>query len=631
MPPENPDDLSTLERMRRKLYSADAPEGFPAPALPRKIEAAQGREAWTPVEAPKPRAKRRISYAALFLGIAGVFFILTVAGASYFLMFGGRSVSTDRVVIAPDGPTSISSGDVVTLLIAIENGNPVPIQETMLSVEFPDTARSSENPEESFSRYEDTLGAIAPGETGTRSIQVALYGSENEQVIIPIRFEYRVEGSNATYVKEAQYDIVITSSPISIRAEAVSEVSAGQPLTFAVTVRSNAATALENVAVLAEYPFGFTPRRGEGPVFPIGTLEPGEERSIAVVGTIAGENDEERVFRFTAGTQRDEAASVLAVSYATAITPVGLKKPFLQTALSIDRDAGASPVIEAGVQVQSIVSWTNTLASAILDGQVEVRLTGTALDASSVNATSAFYRSSDTTIVYAKDTERALANLQPGATGSGTFSFKTKPAAELAGLRNPTITATVSVAGRRVGENNVPERVQSVTVRTIQVGTDLTLESGSRYSAGPFDNTGPWPPVADQETTYTIDFSLKNSVNTVADAVVTGVLPSYVRFTGAVSPADGSVTYNEATRTVTWRAGEIAPGTGYGTDSRQASFQVALLPSASQRGTSPVLVSGITAAGVDRFTQRKLEADVPSVTTQANNDPAYVQGNGQVR
>jgi hypothetical protein len=630
MPPTPPDDLSTLERMRRRLYAADAPEGFEAPSLARPAApAAPESEGWMP---PAPPSKKpRLSYAALFLGIAALFFVLAIAGAAYFLVFGSRSVSTDHIVISPDGPTAISSGDTVTLLISIENQNPVAAKETMLSVEFPDTARSPENQEEPFLRYEDTVGDIGAGEIGTRSVRAVLFGAENEHVIIPIRLEYRIEGSNAVYVKEAEYDVVITSSPISISAEAVTEASAGQLITFAVRVRSNAKEDLHNVAVLAEYPFGFQATRGQGPVYPVGTLAPGEERTIAVSGILAGEDDDERVFRFTAGTRKDENVNLLTVSYASTPVAVGLKKPFLQATLSVDRDTSASPVVAAGAQAQSIVSWVNTLSSSVLDGQVSVKLSGAALDPGSITVYSGFYRSSDMTIVYSKETDTGLGSLAPGSTGSGSFVFRTKSSAELAGVKNPTVVATISVAGRRFDEDNVPESVSSSLVRTIKVGTELSLAATSRYTTGPFKNTGPWPPVADQETTYTLDLALSNTVNSVADAVVTGTLPSYVRYVGATNPADGSVSYNAATRTVTWKAGDVAAGSGHGAASRQASFQVALLPSLSQRGTSPVLMSSITATGFDRFTEHQLSIAESDISTQTLGDPAFVQGKAEVR
>ena len=626
MPPTNgpSDDLSTLERLRQKLYTPGTEDSFPDLSLAH-ADAPPAEAGWqtTPPSLPK---KPGISRAALFLAIAAGFFTLAVLGAAYFLIFGGRSVSTDRVLVSIDAPTAIASGDTVSLLISIKNNNPVPATATMLSVDFPETARSPETPDAPYSHYEDTVGDIAPGATGERTVRVTLFGGENEHITLPVRFEYRVEGSNATYVKEATYEVAITSSPITVRAEAISEASSGQPLTLAVRVRSNAETALENVAVQVQYPFGFTPRRGDSPIIEVGTLAPGEEKTVTVTGTLSGEDADEKVFRFTSGTRKTPDASMLAISYTTTEVAVKLAKPFLSTTLSVNRDTSATPVIEAGTQVQGLLTWVNTITSPILDGEVSVKLSGNALDPNSVSAYGGFYRSADTTIVYSRETDSGLARLAPGATGNGSFTFSSKGPAALAGLKNPTITATISVSGRRFDASNVPQAIQATVTRTIKVATSLTFSGRSLYSSGPFKNTGPWPPVANSETTYTLQLTLSNSVNSVADASVSGTLPSYVRFTGATSPSDGSIVYDPNSRSVTWKAGDVPAGA-----TKTASFQVALLPSVTQHGTSPILMNQQQVTGIDRFTQKPISFMGAEITTQATQDPGFMSGYGEVR
>lgn len=633
MPLEEADDLSTLERLRRKLY---APKETPAPVVPRlSVETPHESgvaQAWepepvAPVVITEP--KKGLSWPLKFLIGTVVFFCIALLAGAYFLFMGGRAVSNEQMRVSIDGPTSIGSGDTLTLLISLENNNPAVATETMLSLTFPESARSPENPEAPYPFYEDTVGDIQPGGVVTRSVRVQLYGSENDRIRIPLRFEYRVPGSNALFYRELTYETTISRSPLSIRAEAVGEALAGRPLTLSVTVRSNADTTLENVAVLAAYPFGFAPRRGEGPVYPVGTLAPGEERTITVSGTLTGEEQEERVFRFSAGTA-EAGETTLAASYASTQSTVSLTKPFIAVALAINNNEGSMPVIATGEIVQGSVSWLNALAADIVDPQITVTLSGDALDSTSVSTSNGFYRSSDRTIVFSRERDASLAQLAAGASGNGLFTFKTKSSDELAGMRNPTVTATVSVSGRRIGESNVLERVDGAITRNIMVQTAVAFTPASLYSTGAFRNTGPWPPVADQETTYTIKLELANTVNSVADGTVTGTLPSYVRYTGQTS-GSGAVSYNAATRTVTWKAGELAPGVGYGTAATTAQFQVALLPSASQRGTSPVLMSGIIFTGTDRFTQQTISLTRPELTTQTQFDPSYTPGKETVR
>jgi hypothetical protein len=273
------------------------------------------------------------------------------------------------------------------------------------------------------------------------------------------------------------------------------------------------------------------------------------------------------------------------------------------------------------------VSWTNSLTTPLTDNVITVKLDGAALDPTSIT-TSGFYRSSDTSIVFSRDTVPSLARLAPGDKGTGFFTFKTKSAAALGNQRNPVVTATISVAARRAGESGVPENLSATATRTIQVGTDFVFGAVATHASGAFKNSGPLPPVPDRETTYTIAWSLGSSVNSVGGASVSALLPSYVRFTGATSPSDGSITYNAASRTVTWNAGDVAAGT-LGSP-KTASFQVAFLPSIGQQGTSPVLMSQATYVGVDRFTRRQLTGKSPERTIQITSDSGYQPAFGTV-
>lgn len=639
MPPHNSDDLSTLERMRRRLYTpgtANQPlvDGVRPVATPATPSPDTPPQAWQTPDAPPPVApKRGLSWPVLFLIGAAVFFIIAAAIAVYFLVFGARAVSTENIDLRVEGPAAIGSGQVVTLLLSLENRNPVPVSDTLLTIEFPATTRSAEDSTTPYTRYEETLGTIESGSVGHRSVRAVLFGGEGETLRIPVRFEYHIEGSAATYVKEGSYEVEVTSSPLSIRASALSEATPNQPITFGVTVRSHATEPLDDVVMLLERPFpaGFSLERGAGPLFALGTLAPGEERTIQVRGTLTGDDAGERVFRFSAGVGQSPDSLSIATSFATSEVALLLTNAFLRPTLTFGQEGATPTSIGAGNLNQVTVGWVNSLTTGILDGEVSVALSGSGLDTGSIAAYDGFFRSRDTTVVFAKDLNAELARLDPGAQGSGSFSYAAKTTSALIGTRNPEVTMTVSVAGRRVGENNVLERIDRVITRTIPVRTELALTARGLHGTGAFANRGPLPPVADQETTYTIELSLANSVNTVADAVVSGTLPQYVSFAGATNPNDGSIRYDAATRTVTWRAGELAPGVGHQGAPRTASFQVILLPSASQRGTSPVLFSSIRTTGVDRFTRDTLERTAPAITTRIDTDPSFSPGDDLVR
>ncbi|HYF28859.1 MAG TPA: hypothetical protein VEA36_00650 [Candidatus Paceibacterota bacterium] len=621
MPPE--EEKSPLARAQERLYAPTGSTPAAAPALDKKAPPPPA-ERWTPPPPPPPK-KPRLPRTTLFLIGAAVFFTGALIVAAGLILFGGRTVSNENIAIEVTAAPTAGSGDTVDLLITVANENPVPLSGTLLSIDFPEGTRSPENLEAELPQYSDTLGEIPAGGKAERTVRAVIFGAEGQRVSLPIRFEYRTPGASTAFIKEAAHEFTITTSPLSVSIGSLSQVSAGQPFDIAVAVRSNAAAPINNAALVAEYPPGFalrasTPAPALGSLYDLGTIQPGEEKIVRITGTIAGEDRETRVIRFTTGT-RAEGSGALSVTYTTAEKPVVVEKPFLAPVLTLNREVGAALAIAPGEEVSGVLSFANTLDAPLEDAKIVVALSGTGLDPTSIRSANGFYRSADNTITFSKETIPALVRLAPGQTGSGSFTFATRPAS--AGLRNPTVNINISVSGRRINQPSAPTEISSTVTRTLKVRTDLAA-AAQVLRSGPIPTTGPHPPRADTETSYAVKWTFTNSVNAVGGAVVSAVLPSYVRFSGAVSPSDAAITYNEATRTVTWNAGDVPAGAS----PKSASFGVVITPSASQRGTSPVLIGEASYGASDRFTGERIEGAIRELT---NDLSASGGGTGAVQ
>ncbi len=631
MPEE--EHLSSLERVRRRLYSNEPTSDTLLTDYTQKPAAAtRGWDKLKVAQAAIQTETHHMSGPARFFISALGFFLVTLLGMGAYLYFGGRSISTNNLIITTQGPTTIASGDTVPLLLSLDNKNPTTLRDVTVTITYPEGTRSPEDATKPLTNYVENVGDIPPGGHVERTIRASVFGSEGAQISLPIKVQFKTDGSNSTFAKQKQYEFAVTSSPIALTISSLAQVSSGQTLAVDVQVKNNATTPLENVAVVAQYPFGFTlsttdPKPTTGSLFYIGTLAPGEQKAIHITGVVTGENQDDRIFKFDGGVLSSPTAATLSTSYSSKEVGIKVTKPFLSTSLAINHDSSESPTITPGTPVTGSVTWLNNLASQVTNAEVHVQIYGDALDPASVQAGSGFYRSSDSTILYTYQTNPSLANLAPGASGQGTFTFATKRPALLASLRSPSITMKVSIVGQRVNESNVPEQVTSTLTRVVRIGTNLNLSSRAVRTIGGIGNTGPWPPVANQETTYTIQYTLNNNLSSVGGAKVTASLPSYVRYTGKVSPNDGTLTYDESNRTVTWNVGDIDAGGA----AKTISFQVGLTPSISQSGTSPVLVGSQTVTGTDRFTQKPIQGTVSEITTQTPSDPAYTDAKGKVK
>ncbi|MFA7302789.1 MAG: hypothetical protein WC030_03515, partial [Candidatus Paceibacterota bacterium] len=540
MPPQPEDDTGALERARHRLYETGPLNQGPraplsvsgAPVLPHEWK----EETPLPEDMPIHK-KRHVRFASIFFGFAVLFFLVSVGVAGYFFYYGGNTVSAENIALDIQGPAQIAGGDTVPLVITITNKNPVTIQNTLIEITFPESTRNASNTLEAYPRYVENLGELASGAAITRTVKAAMFGGAGQTLAVPVSFSYKTSGSNATFVKKSSHPLQISSTPLEIKIDSLTETVSGKPITLTLTVRSNAKVPLDNVVVAGALPYGFTVTNSSLPMsntsFLLGTLAPGAVKTISLTGTLAGQNSEQRAFRFSIGTAKSANDQTLALTYMTQEALVGITAPFISTTLSVNGDSTASAAVSPGARQNVTVSYANTLPTSVSNVTVEVAISGAAVDYQSVSTTRGFYRSADRTVVFSQDRDSSLASLAPGASGLGTFSFATLSAGAAAG--SPTITFTTSVSGTRVGQSNVPEAVQATVTKTIKVLTTVAFTASALHASGPIVNTGPIPPKADLATTYSVVWNVKNPGSTVADGMVSAALPSYVTYTSKTS------------------------------------------------------------------------------------------------
>lgn len=616
MPP-NEDTLSSLERARERLYEPGSPATPAAAPLP-KAEARSLPHAWK--EAVLPRTltgpKRHVRLATLFLGACVAFFVLALLAAGAFFYLGGNSVSINKIDIRIQGPTTISGGDTVPLSLIIVNKNPIAIDDATVSIDFPAGTRDAANVLEPYQRYSENLGTIPSGGTVTRSVNAVVFGAAGEALTLPVSLSYSAAGSNAVFVKKLAYALTITSTPLSVSVNTVSETVSGQPITLTLNVRSNATIPIDNVAVAGVFPFGFSVTSSSQPlsnsVFYVGSLDPGASKTITLTGTLSGQNSEQRVFRFTVGTSRAANDPALAVTYMSQDASVLITAPFIATALSVNGDASPNIIVSPGGSENVTVSYTNTLSTTVTNATVTVALSGNAIDYGTIETSNGFYNSANRSVIFSRDSDAAFESLSPGASGIGSFTFSTLPANKIGSA--PSLTLTTSVSGTRIGQTNVPEEVSATSVKTIKVATGASVAATARRTS---DSSGPVPPQAGESTSYTVEWGVRNGGSTVAGGTVRTTLPGYVSYEGADTNA---LSYDPSSRMVTWNLGDLSQG-----KTASASFTVSLTPSTSQIGSAPELTGPASFSGYDRFAGVQITANAQAVTTETDDDRGVVE------
>lgn len=619
------DEKDRINRLRKKLYSRTSKSedqerhGF-------RPGQSSVKKSWSQPEMKKVMPiKEKRSLLGLFFIVSVLFFIGSALFGSFYFLGEKNIVSADNVEITIQGPTAIGGGETLGLQISIVNKNSTTLELADLLVEYPDGTRSPDNLGRELTRLRDSLGSIQPGDRVKKNVEAILFGEENTQKEIKVTIEYRVAGSNAIFFAEKSYQVTLSSSPVSISVRSFNEIISGQEIDFSVVVNSNSSTIVENLALQAEYPFGFSFIEAEphaqfsNSVWKIGNLSPEEEKTIHIKGVMTGQDNEERTFRFSVGVQDEFDVKKLATTFVTSTRGITIQRPFISTNLTLNDKREDSYVFRNGEKIQGEISWKNNLAEVISDAQIEVRVSGSSVDESSVIVERGFYNSVTNTVRWGKDTSPDFAIVNPSQSGIVRFSFSTRNISAL-GLRNPEVKLEITVRGRRESEDNVPEQIESVLTRSVRLTSDLLLTPRLLHNTGPFSNQGVLPPVAEKETMYTVTWTVTNTANHVSGVKVVGELPSFVRWVGNFSPGNLNVSFNPNTNQVTWDVGEVAQGVGTSISPKELAFQIGFTPSLSQVGEIPTLVHTQVIVGFDQFTETQIGGEVLPLTTRIQSE-----------
>lgn len=635
------DKKSPLDRLKKALYSRR--QNFEEP-MRHDIHEASGSipESWqgekastnmleTLAPAPLSHKWKRgyklvFVFSLVFLGLA------VIVGAYTF--FGGKNfVSVDNIDILVEGPTSIAGGEPLNLGISVLNKNNTDIQLVDLIAEYPPGSKDPLAPENDLGRVRFSLGNINSQSVAQKSLSSIMFGEEGAQESIKFTAEYRTADSNAIFYKEKIYTVTISSSPVLVSINALDKVFGGQPTDVSVTITSNSQTVVKNLLLSLEYPFGFgvlssSPGGTYGNnIWRLGDLAPGAKKTITIKATADGQDGEERVIHANVGIQSQINEREIATTIISRDHTFTIEKPFLGLDLTLEGER-SNLATEAGKIVRGEILWTNNSQNKITNTHIEAKLSGAILDENSVYVSDGGnYDSLTNTIVWDAGRTPGFDSMAPGIDGRVSFSFKSQNISPGQTISDPLITIAVSGRGNRIDDSGSPSEIKSGISRSVKLVSNLVLSARALRSEGPFQNTGPIPPKAEQETTYTVVWTVTNTSNVVTGAQVTASLPAYMKWTGEISPDNANISYNQTGGIITWQVGEVPRNADIGSGAKQVAFKVSLQPSVGQVGQEPQILSETKITGTDVFTGATLQNTAPSLSTRTTTDLLWRSGN----
>ncbi len=641
MPPYDKDKLNKIEELKSKLFNKNYEtkiehrDSFP------HFQKREVMDSWEKREDSNKNLEenffKKTSMFKKFFIFSIIFFVLAVGYAAYMFFAKGNTVSNDNIDISVLSNAFTAGGEEYPLLLEIVNRNNSPLDLVDMVVEYPKSSPTVSGEDNEHMRI--SLGTIPAGGIKNENVKLVLFGEQGSTRQIKISLEYRVEGSNAIFVKDKFYDVSINSTPINLSVDAPTEMSSNQDITLNVKATLNSTKPVSNMLLKVDYPIGFqftsatpAPTLGNN-IWDLGDLAPGAERNISVVGKMIDVSaGEQKVFRVWSGSQSDGDKSQIGVVFNSLEHTVSITKSSIEARLLVNGVYQSEYAIDTKTPISGQIQWANNLETKISNLEIRAKISGNAVNRKTISAGQGFYNSSQGVIVWDKNSISNFAEVNPSDSGSVSFSFSPLSLFSASGgiLSSPSINIDVSITGGQEGDGNAIKQLTSGESKVIKIISDVGLSTKALFSSGAFTNSGPIPPKVEQKTTYTIVWSLSNTANNISKGQVTSTLPSWVRFVGSSSPSSEDLSYDDTTKQITWNIGTIKRGTGITNADRNVSFQVELTPSLSQVGTTPILLNDTVLTGHDDFANVDVRVNKASLDTRLLNDPNFPANGSRV-
>lgn len=628
------EDQSKLNHLKDSLYSRT---GFipDNPIKPLDKIEHSAPKSWQTI--PDLPVRQGVPLIKIIIWASVAFFSMAVIIAGFLFYTGYNTISTSNVMVNISGPTTIAGGEDASIGITVENRNKVTINDVYLVIEYPEGARKNIDSFEPLERERISLGSIESGAFSNKVIQAVFFGEERSFKEISAKVQYTVAESSGLFEQKKDYKFVLGPSPIQVTMKTQETLSSGQEIVVDVEIISNSTRSLSNVALLMSYPVGFSfvkavtaPNVGSD-TWIFNTINPGEKHNIKITGKLEGLENEQRAFRYTLGARNPNGSQGIETPYITDTKTVTMQRPFIGFDFKINGEEQSTYYIDSGSLVSVNLGVINHVSEKLQNVVIETKIHGAYLDSSSIRPGQGFFQTATNIISWDSRQVPTLRSLDPNGRSNVQFTFGTIPFSQSNQAQtNQPITITVTARGTRTSDLNNQQIVSSSITRVVKFLSEASLSGETLYNEGPFANRGPLPPKAEEETTYTIVWNVKNTYNQLSDARVVAVLPSYVKYLDNKSPASEQVVYNPATGELSWNIGNVVANTGYGSLPRQVAFQVSIIPSRTQIGTSPILVESAELIARDALTGSDVRSRFGAVGIQMPTDSGYKPKQGVV-
>ena len=523
--------------------------------------------------------------------------LVVIVGLVGFWFWQKNSYSKEILKLEILGPAEVTLGQEIEYTVRYKNNGNIRLEDPRLTFEFPAYSLLGEG---ELLRKEIILESIYPGQEQTFSFKTRLLGKEGEMKKAQAWVNYQPKNLKARYESETSHSARINSVPLTLEFDLSSKIDAGKEINFQLNYFSNVDYPLANLGIKVEYPSDFEfqsskPKSLEKTDWNIGLLNKAEGGRIQIAGNLTGKVGEQKQFKAQLGTWIDGEFVVLKET----VRAVQIVTPSLYISQQINNSS--QYVARAGDTLHYEIFFKNIGSDAFSNLFLVVKLEGDLFDFQTTKAPSGDFESGDNSLVFDWRKIPKLQFLDAQEEGKIEFwvDLKDDWLITNADQKNPILKDNVFLG-------------QAQKEFTTKVSSKLAIIQQGYYADEVFGNSGPNPPQAGNQTTYTVIWQAKNYYNDVKGVRVKATLDNNVRLTGRIFPEDSRLTFDSNSREVVWELDDLEAGKGVLSPALSVAFQIALTP---QYGGNSNLVGPAEITGEDEFTNLIIDGDSSPIST----------------
>ncbi len=552
------------------------------------------------------------SFGTKVLFVAMGILCITLAFTAWRVLSSRNVVSSASIDVTVDSKPYVDGGEATPFSVSVLNRNTIALESATLTVSYEKGVGAQDEMEKVYEKR--ILGTIPPNTLKKEDMIITLYGAEADTRNISVKLEYKVAGANATFDKTVTTSVVLKTPPLAVHVKGPTTLVQGQEGTFTLSVSNNTSAEISNSVVSLSLPTTFTLRSANPPAnsrstkWNLSSIAPGATTTITFYGSFNGEPGEVDTIKASVGGG-DSGANQIGVIYSQEALSVSITPPLLSLTVRMETDRGSAENLRYGDKASIHIFYKNESNKTLTLASVVATISGNAAVLSGVSSDAGYYNSINRTVTWNSATNVELDSVLPGASGELRMSV---PIVNK-GTNSPKLVLTVEGAGSLVTKDDTATEV----TKTWVVQGSATFNAWAMYKNPSFANTGPLPPKANINTTYSAHLVV-SAQNALINSKVSFILPAYVNYTG-VSATGTNITYDERTRTVVWNIGNVGAGSTVSND-----IQLSVRPSESHVGQTPPITSGVTLEADEADSKAHIRMVTSALTTDLYREQGSV-------